>query len=110
MSEFLRRARAELARLFGFKRRAEMSARFEEEVGYHVEKLIERNRAAGMSSAEARRAALVAFGTVFASLFTGPWMWASLVAMALVTIVLTFVLPLLRRPHRRAGGEVPHPS
>jgi UDP-GlcNAc:undecaprenyl-phosphate GlcNAc-1-phosphate transferase len=46
-------------------------------------------------------AALVAFGTVLASLYTGPWMWISLVLMALVTIALTFVLPIVAKPHLR---------
>ncbi len=43
-------------------------------------------------------AALVAFGTVLASLYTGRWMWLSLGAMTLVIIVLTFVLPVLQKP------------
>ena len=43
-------------------------------------------------------AGLVAFGTVLASLYTGRWMWISLLAMAVVTITLTFVLPRLRQP------------
>jgi UDP-GlcNAc:undecaprenyl-phosphate GlcNAc-1-phosphate transferase len=42
-------------------------------------------------------AGLVAFGTVLASLYTGRWMWISLALMALVTVVLTFVLPRLHR-------------
>ncbi len=42
-------------------------------------------------------AALVAFGTVLASLFTGGWMWGSVGAMAVVTIGLTFLLPKLQR-------------
>ena len=43
-------------------------------------------------------AALVAFGTVLASLYTGRWMWGSLAAMAVVTIGLTFLLPVLQKP------------
>ena len=43
-------------------------------------------------------AALVAFGTVLASLSTGPWMFGSLAAMALVTVTLTFVVPVLKKP------------
>jgi UDP-GlcNAc:undecaprenyl-phosphate GlcNAc-1-phosphate transferase len=43
-------------------------------------------------------AGLVAFGTVLASLYTGRWMWISLALMALVTVVLTFVLPRVHRP------------
>ena len=46
-------------------------------------------------------AGLVAFGTVLASLYTGPWMWTSLVVMALVTVTLTFVLPRLRQPENQ---------
>jgi UDP-GlcNAc:undecaprenyl-phosphate GlcNAc-1-phosphate transferase len=43
-------------------------------------------------------AALVAFGTVLASLSTGPWMFGSLAAMTLVTVTLTFVVPVLKKP------------
>jgi UDP-GlcNAc:undecaprenyl-phosphate/decaprenyl-phosphate GlcNAc-1-phosphate transferase len=43
-------------------------------------------------------AALVAFGTVLASLYSGPWVVATVAAMTLVTVVLTFLLPRLRRP------------
>lgn len=43
-------------------------------------------------------AGLVAFGTVLASLYTGPWMWTSLGVMATLTIGVTFVLPMLHRP------------
>jgi UDP-GlcNAc:undecaprenyl-phosphate GlcNAc-1-phosphate transferase len=43
-------------------------------------------------------AALVAFGTVLASLYSGPWVVAVVSAMTLVTVVLTFVLPRLHRP------------
>jgi UDP-GlcNAc:undecaprenyl-phosphate/decaprenyl-phosphate GlcNAc-1-phosphate transferase len=44
-------------------------------------------------------AALVAFGTVLASLYTGPLMWISLAAGTVVTIALTFVLPIVHKPH-----------
>jgi UDP-GlcNAc:undecaprenyl-phosphate GlcNAc-1-phosphate transferase len=50
-------------------------------------------------------AGLVAFGTVFASLYTGPWMWISLAAMTLVTITLTFVLPIVHKPQLRMHEE-----
>jgi len=40
----------------------------------------------------------VAFGTVLASLYSGPWVVAVLSAMTLVTVVLTFVLPRLHTP------------
>ena len=43
-------------------------------------------------------AALVAFGTVLASLYSGTWVLVTLAAMATVTIVLTFVLPRLAKP------------
>jgi UDP-GlcNAc:undecaprenyl-phosphate GlcNAc-1-phosphate transferase len=50
-------------------------------------------------------AALVAFGTVLASLFTGGWMWLSLGAMTVVTIGLTFLLPIVQRPHLHPAEE-----
>jgi UDP-GlcNAc:undecaprenyl-phosphate GlcNAc-1-phosphate transferase len=43
-------------------------------------------------------AALVAFGTVLASLSTGPWMFGSLAVMAVITVTLTFVVPVLKKP------------
>lgn len=43
-------------------------------------------------------AALVAFGTVFASLYQGTGMWVSLAAMTTLTVVLTFVLPFVHKP------------
>jgi UDP-GlcNAc:undecaprenyl-phosphate GlcNAc-1-phosphate transferase len=51
-------------------------------------------------------AGLVAFGTVLVSLYTGRWMWGSLAAMSALTVVLTFVLPVVRRP-RQVAGDVP---
>ena len=55
-------------------------------------------------------AALVAFGTVLASLYTGRWMWGSLIAMAVATIGLTFLLPVLQKPHVLTHEEpVPEP-
>jgi UDP-GlcNAc:undecaprenyl-phosphate GlcNAc-1-phosphate transferase len=42
-------------------------------------------------------AALIAFGSSFASLYTGPWMWGTLAAGLVVTLGLTFVLPKLHR-------------
>ena len=50
-------------------------------------------------------AALVAFGTVLASLYSGPWVVAAVGGMTLVTVVLTFLLPRLHRP-RLPVGEV----
>jgi UDP-GlcNAc:undecaprenyl-phosphate GlcNAc-1-phosphate transferase len=43
-------------------------------------------------------AALVAFGTVLASLYSGWWVVAALAAMTLTTVGLTFLLPRLHRP------------
>ena len=43
-------------------------------------------------------AALVAFSTVLASLYSGKWVVAVVGLMTLVTVVLTFVLPRVRRP------------
>jgi UDP-GlcNAc:undecaprenyl-phosphate GlcNAc-1-phosphate transferase len=43
-------------------------------------------------------AALVAFGTVLASLYSGMWVVAAVGAMTLATVVLTFVLPRVHRP------------
>jgi UDP-GlcNAc:undecaprenyl-phosphate GlcNAc-1-phosphate transferase len=43
-------------------------------------------------------AALVAFSTVLASLYSGVWVVVLVIAMTLVTVVLTFLLPRVRRP------------
>jgi UDP-GlcNAc:undecaprenyl-phosphate GlcNAc-1-phosphate transferase len=43
-------------------------------------------------------AALIAFGMVLASLYTGPWMWLSLGTTSVVTVALTFLLPIVRKP------------
>jgi UDP-GlcNAc:undecaprenyl-phosphate GlcNAc-1-phosphate transferase len=43
-------------------------------------------------------AALVAGSTVVISLYTGPIMWTSIGVAAVLTVVLTFVLPVLHRP------------
>jgi len=43
-------------------------------------------------------AALISFGIVLASLYTGPVVWVSLASAAVLTIVLTFLLPVLRTP------------
>jgi UDP-GlcNAc:undecaprenyl-phosphate/decaprenyl-phosphate GlcNAc-1-phosphate transferase len=48
-------------------------------------------------------AGLVAFGTVLASLYSGMWVVAALLAGTLVTIVLTFLLPRLRGPRLQAA-------
>jgi UDP-GlcNAc:undecaprenyl-phosphate GlcNAc-1-phosphate transferase len=50
-------------------------------------------------------AALIAFGTVVASLYTGPRMWAALGVMVVVTLVLTFLLPVVRRPGATPDAE-----
>lgn len=49
-------------------------------------------------------AGLIAFGTVLASLYTGPKVWATIGVMAVVTLVLTFVVPSLPRPERGRFG------
>ena len=43
-------------------------------------------------------AALIAFGMVLASLYTGRWMWISLGVGTSLTVAMTFVLPVLKRP------------
>jgi UDP-GlcNAc:undecaprenyl-phosphate GlcNAc-1-phosphate transferase len=50
-------------------------------------------------------AALVAFGTVLASLYSGWWVVGALGAMFLVTVALTFLLPRLHRPRLPALDE-----
>jgi UDP-GlcNAc:undecaprenyl-phosphate GlcNAc-1-phosphate transferase len=50
-------------------------------------------------------AALIAFGTVIASLYAGPRMWAAIGAMAAITLALTFVLPVVRRPRTLTDSE-----
>ena len=39
-------------------------------------------------------AALIAFGMVLASLYTGPLMWARSPSMFALTVLMTFVLPV----------------
>ncbi|ANH40331.1 Decaprenyl-phosphate N-acetylglucosaminephosphotransferase [Nocardioides dokdonensis FR1436] len=51
-------------------------------------------------------AALVAFGTVLASLYSGPWVVVLLGAGLVTTVTATFVLPKLHRP----GHVEPHPT
>jgi UDP-GlcNAc:undecaprenyl-phosphate GlcNAc-1-phosphate transferase len=43
-------------------------------------------------------AALVAGSTVVISLYTGPLMWSAIALAAVLTVALTFVLPVLHRP------------
>ncbi len=50
-------------------------------------------------------AGLIAFGTVVASLYAGPRMWGSIAVMAVATVCLTFLLPVLHRP-----GHTPDPE
>ncbi len=45
-------------------------------------------------------AGLIAFGTVLASLYTGPRVWMAIGGMAAVTLVLTFVVPVVPVLHR----------
>ena len=51
-------------------------------------------------------AALIGFGSVLASLYTGPWMWSALGAMVVVTLVLTFMLPKFAAPEPPAQGPL----
>ena len=44
-------------------------------------------------------AGLVAFGAVVVSLYTGPVMWISLAVGTVITVALTFVLPIVHKPH-----------
>ncbi|MEV7431174.1 MULTISPECIES: MraY family glycosyltransferase [unclassified Nocardioides] len=55
-------------------------------------------------------AALIAFATVLASLYTGVWVWLAVGALALVTVVLTFVLPVLRKPQVLEVLDEPSPE
>jgi len=50
-------------------------------------------------------AGLIAFGSVFASLYTGPTMWTVLAVAVAGTLVLTFILPKLRGPEPRLRGH-----
>lgn len=52
-------------------------------------------------------AALIGFGSVFASLYTGPVMWGTLAGAFVVTLVLTFLLPKLRGTRTDALLEPP---
>ncbi|MDQ4053484.1 MAG: undecaprenyl/decaprenyl-phosphate alpha-N-acetylglucosaminyl 1-phosphate transferase [Actinomycetota bacterium] len=52
-------------------------------------------------------AALIAFGTVVASLYAGPRMWTAVGVMVVVTLALTFVLPRFHRPLEVADSEPP---
>lgn len=45
-------------------------------------------------------AGLIAFSTVLASLRTGPVVWTAVGSAAAVTLLLTFVLPMMHRPRR----------
>jgi UDP-GlcNAc:undecaprenyl-phosphate GlcNAc-1-phosphate transferase len=50
-------------------------------------------------------AALVAYGTVLASLYSGPLVFGILIVWFLVTIVLTFAVPRAHLPHLEAAAE-----
>ncbi|KRF30380.1 glycosyltransferase family 4 protein [Nocardioides sp. Soil805] len=43
-------------------------------------------------------AGLVSSGAVLTSLYSGPWMWAGLGTMFVLTVALTFLVPVLRKP------------
>jgi UDP-GlcNAc:undecaprenyl-phosphate/decaprenyl-phosphate GlcNAc-1-phosphate transferase len=44
-------------------------------------------------------AGLIGFGTVLASLYTGPLMWGALAGAAALTVALTFLVPFVQTPH-----------
>ncbi len=50
-------------------------------------------------------AALIAFGTVLASLYVGWKMWTALGVMAVVVLVLTFLVPVVHRRHLGVAAE-----
>jgi UDP-GlcNAc:undecaprenyl-phosphate GlcNAc-1-phosphate transferase len=50
-------------------------------------------------------AGLIAFGSSFASLYTGPWMWSALGVSFAATMALTFVLPKLHQVDRSGSSE-----
>ena len=50
-------------------------------------------------------AALVAGTTVVVSLYTGPLMWTGIAAATVLTVVLTLILPGVRRPHLAVPEE-----
>ncbi|HWJ83171.1 MAG TPA: MraY family glycosyltransferase [Nocardioides sp.] len=50
-------------------------------------------------------AGLIAFGTVFASLVTGPAVWVGIAVALAATVALTFLLPIVHRPV--IAGEAP---
>lgn len=55
-------------------------------------------------------AALIAFGTVIVSLYTGPVMWTGLGVATVLTIAATFLLPIVHRPrlpHLQHGAPIP---
>jgi len=58
----VQRARARLRHVTGFLRRRDMESRLDEEMRFHVEMLAQRNRRAGLSPDDARRAAQIRFG------------------------------------------------
>jgi UDP-GlcNAc:undecaprenyl-phosphate GlcNAc-1-phosphate transferase len=53
-------------------------------------------------------AALVAGSTVVISLYTGPFMWSGIGSAAVLTVVLTFLLPKLRGPG--SPERIPEPE
>ena len=55
-------------------------------------------------------AALVAFGTVLVSLYTGALMWTVLGIGTAVTIALTFLVPVLQKPHLPMADPVAEPA
>ncbi|MFN8193891.1 MAG: MraY family glycosyltransferase [Nocardioidaceae bacterium] len=50
-------------------------------------------------------AALISFGTVVVSLYTGSEMWALVGAATVLTIAATFILPVVHKPHLLRSAE-----
>lgn len=50
-------------------------------------------------------AGLIAFATVISGLYTGPKVWMTLGAAFLLTLAVTFVLPVLRKPHLQGADD-----
>ncbi|HQR25809.1 MAG TPA: MraY family glycosyltransferase [Nocardioides sp.] len=55
-------------------------------------------------------AALIAFGTVVISLYTGPLMWVAIGVGVAVTLSATFVLPVVHRPNLHHPHAPPDPG
>jgi len=54
-------------------------------------------------------AALIAFGAVLAGLYAGPWVWGAITLWLVATLVLTFVVPVVKKPAVLADGPAEEP-